>query len=339
MPGPILLRCDGGGAYGVGHVMRQLALADELRSRGLHPQFVGELRDVAWLSEMLADRELTVQPADPDLAAQAHTLHAQAVVLDGYHLTRSTGASLRSAGLPVMAMVDYGFGSEQEADLYVDQNLGADPDLFLPPGSRPPGSQVLAGIDYALFRDDVLALRRSAPQPPATPPRVLAVFGGTDPYAAAPVVVPAVLASGQPMTLTVVTSSPQIADQVGTVAVSTGQELHVVPATAHLPALAAGADLIISAAGSSVWEFLCLGVPTAVVCVVDNQEDGYRRATDLDVAAGLGQLAGFDPAAASRTVTDLLTSNCALVQLTRNGQALVDGNGRIRVADALLSLV
>lgn len=341
MPGPILLRCDGGGAYGVGHVMRQLALADELSARGCTPQFVGTLQNVGWLSSMLADRRLSVLPLGPsadELVDLAVRIEASAVVLDGYHLPPGTGSVLRAAGIPVAAMVDYAFGTDQDADLYVDQNLGADADLFLPPSRRPTGSSVLAGIDYALFRDDVLALRRDGPQAPGVPPTLLAVFGGTDAYSAAPVVVPAVLASGRPLVLTVVAASAQIADQLRALPVGRDQELRVVPPTPHVATLAAGSDLAISAAGSSVWEFLCLGTPTALVCVVDNQEDGYRRATGMTVAAGLGQMEGFDPAAASHTVAELLGSTDHLAELTRNGQALVDGKGRLRVVDALLRL-
>lgn len=341
MPAPILLRCDGGGAYGVGHVMRQLALADELRARGRIPQFVGTLTDVDWLTSMLTDRGLSVLPVGPsvaDLVDLAGRIDASAVVLDGYHLNANTGSSLRSAGIAVAAMVDYAFGSDQAADLYVDQNLGADPDLFLPAGRRPAGSVVLAGIDYAMFRDDVLALRRSEPRPPGTPPTVLAVFGGTDAYAAAPVVVPAVLGSGRPMVLTVVASSPQIADRLRALPVGPGQELHVVPPTPHVATLAAGSDLAISAAGSSVWEFLCLGTPTALVCVVDNQADGYRRATELAVAVGLGHLDTFNEPAAAVTTADLLDHPAALAALTLDGQRLVDGNGRARVVDALLGI-
>lgn len=339
MPGPIVLRCDGGGAYGVGHVMRQLALADELRSRDLAPRFIGRLTGADWLAGMLAGRDLAFEPAAADFTAQVRALGASAVVLDGYHLPGDYGVSLRTAGVPVAAMVDYAFGAGQAADLYVDQNLGADPEQSLPPAARPPDSQVLAGIDYTLFRDEVLALRRGGPRPAAVPPRVLAVFGGTDPYAAAPVVVPAVLAGGEPMVLTVVASSPQIAQQLNALPLSAGQELHVVPPTPQLVALAAEADLVVSASGSSVWEFLCLGVPTALVCVVDNQVDGYRRATGLGVAAGLGHLDDFDHAAATRTVGGLLGSASGLAGLTRAGQALVDGKGRARVADALVSLM
>ena len=52
--------------------------------------------------------------------------------------------------------------------------------------------------------------------------------------------------------------------------------------------LAAAADLVISAAGSSLSELLCIGAAAAVVCVADNQQLGYARVVAAGTAAGLG---------------------------------------------------
>lgn len=333
MTGPIVLRSDAGGTYGVGHVMRQLALADELRARGVPVLFWGTLGETPWLEVMLAVRGLRMEPISTDptvLTSAAREAGARAVVLDGYHLDPGTGATLRAAGLPVMAMVDYTFGTEQDADLYVDQNLGARPTL--------PGS--LAGIEYALFRDDVLALRRSDHHDHhiGHRPKVLAVFGGTDPYAAAPVVVPTILETGAPVSVTAVAARPEIAAALQALPVGPDQEVDVVPSTPGLAALAAEADLVVSASGSSVWEFLCLGVPTALVCVADNQEAGYDETVSRQVVAGLGHLDTFDAAAATATLRALVDQADYRSALATKGQQLVDGKGRQRVADALLHL-
>lgn len=341
MPPLIALRCDAGGPYGVGHLMRQLALTDALRHRGARVVLWGTVTDVDWARPLLGQRGLHPAPAPDDpgeLRELAVSSGVDAVVLDGYHLPPATGAALRAAGMTVLAMTDYAFGTGQAADLYVDQNLGADPSRFLPPGARPAGSQVLSGIEYTLFRDDVLDRRRVAPRPLARPARVLAVFGGTDPYGAAPVVVPAILATGRPVEVTAVAATADLAHRLSRLPVDPA-ELQIVPPTPELAELAQEADIVVSAAGSSVWEFLCLGVPTALVCVVDNQVDGYRHATELGVATPLGHLETFDPGVASARLADLLDSADLRQRQARAGQALVDGKGRDRVAEALLALV
>ena len=39
-------------------------------------------------------------------------------------------------------------------------------------------------------------------------------------------------------------------------------------------------------AGTSVWELCCIGVPTAVAWVVDNQREGYDRVVGAGAAIG-----------------------------------------------------
>lgn len=339
------LRCDAGHRAGVGHAVRLLALAEELQRRGARVVLLGTL-DVAWLREAYAahDIDAVAAPASPtDLTALADRLGLTAIVLDRYDLDPATGACLRAAGRVVLAMVDDSFGAAQEADLYVDQNLGARPH-----GAGPVGSTTLAGIEYALFRDSVLdRVRTGRPSPvddartPTSahrPARVLAVFGGTDPFGAAPVLTPLLLQTGLPLDLTVVTPDPGARAEIEAFARHDGQTVNAVGPLSDLPAVAAAADLVVSASGSSVWELLCLGVPTAAVCVVDNQQPGYTETVRRGVVAGLGrldELRADEAAPGVEVLRDLIREPAVRDALAARGRHLVDGHGRQRVADAL----
>ena len=68
-----------------------------------------------------------------------------------------------------------------------------------------------------------------------------------------------------------------------------GQRFEIIAPTDDLPKLLAGADLAVSASGTSTWELLCLGLAAALVWVVDNQIIGYERTIARGYAAGLGQ--------------------------------------------------
>jgi spore coat polysaccharide biosynthesis predicted glycosyltransferase SpsG len=119
-----------------------------------------------------------------------------------------------------------------------------------------------------------------------------------------------------------------------------GQKLEVITPTDRLPELLAGADLVLSASGTSTWELLCLGLPAALVWVVDNQILGYERTTARGLAAGLGHLpalteAGIEAGAAVDLVRSLLISPGARAALAARAWAAVDGLGTARVAEAL----
>ncbi|AKU16198.1 PseG/SpsG family protein [Luteipulveratus mongoliensis] len=336
----VVLRCDAHPTFGVGHLIRSLALAEELQARGVAVSLVGDLGGITWVEQLVRDRGIPVLPAQEDpaqVAEQVTALAAVAVVLDGYHLPSETGAALRTAGLVVLAMVDAEFGAGQEADLYVDQNLRATPRADLPPGAA-----ALAGLDYALFRDTVLTRRRVEPVPAHDPPRLLAVFGGTDPYAAAATVVPLVLATEVPVQVTVIAAREEVRTTLAGLSPGAGQSLEVLDPVSDLAALAAESDVAVSASGSSVWELLCLGVPTGVVCVVDNQRQGYTATVGEGVVAPVGVLDELrtDDAARAAAVAELrsvLTDGDRRADLAALGQRLVDGQGRTRVADALLA--
>ena len=332
------LRCDGGAELGVGHVIRCLALADELLARGAAVTLIGDVGGVAWVEEQIRQRGLDhVQaPGDAEgLTALATRLRLDAMVLDGYHLDPQCGTSLRATGVVVLAISDGPFGAEQEADIVLDQNLGATAD---PARS----GTVLAGLDFVLFRDQVLTHRRSPESLDCagSPPRVLTVFGGTDPYAAGPVVVPLLLATGLPVHVVAVAARPEIAEQMRALPTGSGQTIEVVSPVEDLAALAVTCDLAVTAAGSSVWEFLCLGVPAALICVTDNQAVGYDAVSAEGVAVPVGRLAALrdDPQARDASVDALrrlLDDPAARQTLAERGQRLVDGRGRQRVADAL----
>lgn len=339
----VALRCDAGRTIGVGHVMRSVALGEELAARGHEVLLWGDLGGLKWLARMADAHGFPVcaAPLDPqDCARAASEMALDAVVIDGYHLHPGLGSALGSSARRILTIVDYDFGVQQRADVYVDQNLGAirDPGLA-------PGAVSLAGIDYALFRNTVLQHRRTAPQEKRTAPqekdehpdpaRIVAVFGGTDPFGAAPVVLSALLATGVPLEVTVVTNQSEIVREVFGHA-GPGQRVQTVAPHPDFGALVADADLVLSASGSSVWELLCMGIPTAVVCVADNQVAGYRQCLDHEVVAGLGQLGHFDAVSATATLTALLADPDARDGLAARGLRLVDGRGRERVADALL---
>ncbi|MFF5053004.1 PseG/SpsG family protein [Micromonospora sp. NPDC000663] len=338
------LRCDAGPRRGVGHLVRCLALAEEFQARGTHVTVFGTVERLDWAVAELAARGIGLHPGPdtPDGLVEAARRHdLDAMVLDSYELDPAGAGALRAAGVFTVAVID-GDSRGQVADLYLDQNFGArHPEL--------PG-RLLAGSDYALLRDSVIAARPPVP-PPATAvsrPRVLAFFGGTDAVGAAPVLTRVLVATGHPMDLTVIVGRPETEAEVEDVTPGRGQVIRPVPPTTSLPALITEADVVVSAAGTSTWELCCLGAPAALVCVVDNQRESYHRVVRHGLAAGLGELPELTTAgvagraaraAAARTLLGLLSSPQRRATLAAQAWSTVDGQGRARVVDAVLDAV
>ena len=336
------VRCDVGPRRGIGHVMRCLALAEELRERDADVVFVCDSHTVPWANDQIVARGIPVEPAvhTPDEHVElVARLGLTALVIDTYDLDPAVNAAVRRAGVPVLALVD-GDLRGAEADLYLDQNLGSELDN----PELPAGAIRLAGLDYVLLRDEILDLRPSVPpaeSEPAGVPRVFAFFGGTDAYGAGPHVVAALAATGVPFDATVVAPSPELVDAVEAVELGPGQLVEAIGPTSKLAATVVASDLVISASGSSTWELLCLGATAGLVCVVDNQVMGYERTVATGAAAGVGVLSELkgDHSTAVPVLRRLLTDPAERARLAAAGWRLVDGKGRARVADALLALL
>jgi spore coat polysaccharide biosynthesis predicted glycosyltransferase SpsG len=322
-----------------------VALAEELVRRGAVVTFLSDLGDLPWARQQLTGRGLPVQPGPATPAALIDAADAaglDAVVLDSYELAPGHGAALRDSGRTVLAIVD-GDLRGQHADVYVDQNLDAE--LTCVP--LPPGTVRLAGIDYALLRGAVRTRRPAHPRvpDPGRTPRVVCFFGGTDAYRAAPVLGRLLVRTGVAFDATVIAADAGLRAELLALSPGATQRIDVIAPTDELPALLADADLAISASGTSTWELLCLGVPAALVWVVDNQIAGYGRTVERGFAAGLGRLADLvDPSSphakqAMTELRDLLSDAPARAALSRRAWAAVDGRGVERVADELLRRV
>ncbi|GAB1644774.1 PseG/SpsG family protein [Krasilnikovia sp. MM14-A1259] len=338
------IRCDAGPRTGVGHLVRCVALAEELVAHGVAVHFLSDLGGLAWAHAQLEQRGLPWHPAPYDevgLVAAAARLGLDALVTDSYELPPRHAAAVRATGRTVLTIVD-GELRGQPADIYVDQNLDAElavPDL-------PPGAIRLAGLDYALLRAAVRERRPAAARgaSAARTPKVVAFFGGTDAYRAAPVIGRLLVATGAAFDAVVVAADRGLRDELRAVAPGAGQRLRVIGPTDELPALLADADLAVSASGTSTWELLCLGLPSALVRVVDNQIIGYERTIAHGLAAGLGHLPALrvpsaEADAAAAVLRDLLTDPAARTALGARAWAAVDGRGAERVARALLAAI
>jgi len=326
------IRCDAGARTGVGHLVRCVALAEELVSRGVGVRFLSDLGGVEWASAQLTQRGLPWHPPPFDpvgLVAAVERLELDALVIDSYTLPPQQSVAVRKTGRTVLAIVDGDFRG-QTADIYVDQNLDA--------VITAAGAVGLAGLDYALLRGSVRQLRPlAAPVHTDTrTPRVVAFFGGTDAYRAAPQIAGLLAATGVPFDATIIGADEGLRRELHAVTAGPGQRFDIIAPTDDLPKLLAGADLAVSASGTSTWELLCLGLPAALVWVVDNQILGYERTIARGYAAGLGQLGHLGETSVA-TLRGLLTDAAARTTLAARAWQAVDGRGVQRVADALLA--
>jgi spore coat polysaccharide biosynthesis predicted glycosyltransferase SpsG len=225
---------------------------------------------------------------------------ADVVVVDHYGLGPVSVPSL------VVSIEDGHFG-RRDADIVVDANLYSTP--------RPGSPVTLRGPAYAPLRAEI---RAASWRGGSTPPKVVVVMGGGAAPSSVAAAVTALRETGVAVAVQAVSAVPV-------------PGVEVIRPTPALPSLFAEADLVVSAAGVTLLELCCIGVPTALVRIADNQAAGYAAAVDQGLAAGLGT----DPRAHVETLRTLLLDAGKRKALAAKARSAVDGRGTERILDAI----
>lgn len=310
----------------MGHLMRNLAIAEAAIGLGWSVRIGGDLSPEAsrLLSRLVPDADVETMPL-PRVKAWLRSVagdRPEVIHLDSY-LPESDVVAAAS----LLSNMQDGVHGARRADLAVDGNLGAE--------TRPvsgTAARHLLGVRYMPIRQQVL--RQRAVEPVRSGPfRLLVVLGGTDPFGVTEQVVAALRAIRAPADVTVVTPESH-RDRVVAAAMGQRHRFRFVAFLEDLPATARSHDLVISAAGTSIWDFACMGVPAALLCVVDNQREGYEAMARSGLGIGLGTPPFDDLEGRIADLQETLDRPGRLEQIVVRGRETVDGQGALRIVSA-----
>jgi spore coat polysaccharide biosynthesis predicted glycosyltransferase SpsG len=242
-----------------------------------------------------------------------------AVLFDGYGFAAHDYAAASGAGAKVGVIDDFGTG-EFDVDVLVNPNPVSAPAYRLPREAT-----LLVGPRFAPVRSEFLARRRLRNGGTA---RLLITAGGSDSGGITGRILE-LLERNRPFERVLVVRGPASTDTV------TRQPDWLETATdpADVAAVFDRADAAVAAAGSTTWELLTMGIPTALVKVADNQ----RHVVDIAAQGGalfLGESDDLERGLGPTLVR--LADPGEQRALSRAGTELVDGLGARRVLDALL---
>ena len=316
----LLLRCDGSTAIGHGHLARAVALGQAARRREHQVSFAVRPDRVA----SAFPRRFGFEVRDAHDALEWLTPGTDWVVLDGYAFDGALVRAIRAEGARVCQVDD--LGEVLPADLVVN------PNLFAPPR---PGPGFLYGAGFALLREEFAQLRAAQPARPKGPPRLLVIFGGSDPLGMTRRVLAAISnAKDLAAIVAVVGGSHPDLEGVRAVARESAVPVTLLQSSDEIATLMAGSHAAISAAGTTALELMCLGVPSILYAVAQNQAQLGPAGAALGACVDLGQARDFDAKRLREALTRILEPDQA-ARSGAAGQAAVDGLGAQRVVEAM----
>jgi len=295
-----LIRADGSTQMGSGHISRCLTLATRLTERGGEVQFIcreheGHLNEyieskgfiahgiplrnvsVSSLDEPVLDQHLWVgstwqedaQDCEPIVAAY----RPDWMIVDHYGLDFRWQNQLRS-GFGKLMVIDDMANRFHHCDLLLDQTYGRQKKDYQP--WVPPEAVLALGSNYSLLRPEFAQWREASLsyRSKSTLDRVFINMGGVDPENVTGQLLEALSTASLPKSLhlTVVlgATAPWI-EQVRDVAKQLYCQVEIVVGAENMAELMSSCDLALGAAGSTTWERCCLGLPSIVFVLSDNQ--------------------------------------------------------------------
>ncbi|MDR5903020.1 UDP-2,4-diacetamido-2,4,6-trideoxy-beta-L-altropyranose hydrolase [Halomonas icarae] len=362
----IAFRADASLEIGSGHVMRCLTLADTLQAHGAechflcreHAGHLCELIETRGFSvhrlpkEQATDGNDTEPSVGPELA-HAHwlgvsweqdaaaclpilaALSPTWLVADHYALDqRWETAVIRklSDAVPRLLVIDDLADRPHIADVLLDQNLGRKAEGYR--GLVPDTCRVLVGPRYALLRPEFAEWREASLQRRTRQPRLqrlLINLGGVDKDNITGRVLEALASCDLPDDLrisVVMGATAPWREVVSAQARAMPWSTEVVVNVTDMARRMAEADLAIGAAGSTSWERCCLGLPTLMVVMADNQRVIAGALAEKGAALSLG-LAELESSLMAQLMA--VTGLDTLVKVSQQAADLVDGQGTAHV--------
>ena len=269
-------RFEASSKIGAGHAMRSTVIADALAEKGWDCQIVTTQTSYDFIKNL--DRFKRVDPDDFYQKPAASDL----LVVDHYDLDHTYESHFRPSAKKIMVIDDLA-DRKHDCDILLDQTYGRDAEDYKK--LVPDNCEILAGSDYVLLRKEFIELRPKALEKRKNTKeikRILVSLGGSDPKNFTLKALQMIKESDFKGHVDIVLgfSVPNIgAVKKYADSMENDSTIHT---NADMPKLMYDADLAIGAAGSSVWERCCLGLPQVLMVTADNQQLIYENLIKQD---------------------------------------------------------
>jgi UDP-2,4-diacetamido-2,4,6-trideoxy-beta-L-altropyranose hydrolase len=338
----LFIRTDANSEIGLGHLMRCIALAQCWEKIGGRVTFIARFD-----SDVLCDRLISEgfdfipiersfpDPLDWEITEQVLRKSTGAwVICDGYHFDSQYHRNVKNSGYSLCVTDDTAHLRHYYADILLNQNGHAN-GLFY---SCEKNTSLLLGSKYVLLRREILDKKDFLNSTNQKVRKILITMGGSDPGNQTQKLINLVK-DIKPKDIEVCivagVSNPNVNNLKETV-YETGASFQLIHNPDNMADIIAGADIAISAGGSTCWESAFMGIPLLVVITADNQEGIATFLEKKGVAINLGWSDSLSPKNFTNAFEKLVFDYKVRKEMSACGQQLIDGFGADRIVRAMM---
>ena len=345
----ILFRCDGSHEIGMGHVVRCLALADELQencdclvSFAMRTSEIGIEKIKQFYRVMIPDEAQQIFDYESWLADCINTTKANVLILDVRDgLSKSVLRNIKQKFDIKIVTIDDPEDKRLEADL-----------AFYPPVPQVKRidwtgftGELYVGWEWVILRKEFAEIKdkrsinskSSIVNRQSSIPMVLVTMGGTDP---------------QGMTLKAVKALELLEEEFEAVMVlgagfQQKKELHnLLSACKHcfdvrenvenMAELMAQSDLAVASFGVTAYELAAMGVPAIYLCLTEDHAESALAFVEEGMAISLGVFTHVNSEMIARGISNILNNKSLLSKLADNARKHIDGQGAARISRLMI---
>lgn len=355
----VAFRVDASIQIGSGHVMRCLTLANALSEGGSEVAFVCREHD-GHLCNFIENRGYHVhrlpapagssrmnwnqhaawlgiaweEDARQTLEALENNQEHDWLIVDHYALDRNWEHRLRPLAKRIMIIDDLA-DRPHDCDLLLDQNLY--PDLenrYVALVTT--DCEKLLGPKFALLRPEFIEARKYVAVRNGTVRRILVFMGGSDPDNSTEKVLKALNELSQyKLEFDVVLGRQSIHREALQRQCASMPQVAWHEYVSDMAVLMTKADLAVGAGGTALWERACLGLPSLILSIADNQIDLAETFGECGFGLYLGHAKNIKAHEIFQALATMIRSSSMLRHFSRSSMQLTDGHGAERVTRRL----
>jgi UDP-2,4-diacetamido-2,4,6-trideoxy-beta-L-altropyranose hydrolase len=331
-----LFRADASTQIGGGHIRRCLVLADALRAVGWDCTFATASGSTSIVPQLLQSKHeyVEVDTDDSDtLISQVGRHGYDLLVVDHYGLDAAFERSCCKWAKRVLVIDDLA-NRPHDCDVLLDPTLGraaGDYALLL---ARE--TVLLLGPNYALLEPRFFIQRLAMELQRPSVQELFVSFGMVDTFDLSGWAIEAAQAAGLRVSINIAvgSASPNVG-ALRAAAARAARKIHIEIDSDNIAPMMATADVAVGAGGGTSWERCCLGLPSLIITVADNQHEGAIALDRAGAARHLGPVKSVSVNRMAAEIARLADDHSGRVAMQASAFAVTDGLGAARVVSTL----
>jgi len=325
----VAIHCKSSITDGMGHIYRQINLANELKKQGWEVSFY--IPDFAPAIDLLTQAEFTSVIMDSESSiAEYLDKFFDFVIIDMQDTTESLVSSVKTCTRYIASFEDLGEG-RNHVDILIDSNLAPSETKNLPSSTRG-----LLGPDYSVLHPDFAYYHAQSRHFGASSQAALVSMGATDPKNLTVPLTSFLLQEKHDLKLTVLIGhNANITPELNKLS-NQFQLLNILGPVSNMAQILWEHDAVVCSGGVTLHEAMAVGTPAFVVNQVAHQQTKARFVEKSGAAINLGIGAQYD---VKKLREALNFRKQKLESMSLQAKQLIDGQGVFRVIDAMNKLI